>query len=138
MDERLREMIEGELKRTGGNASKVSRTYDVNHQLVRNIARSSNQSRDPLPAIGNEPEDIKSLGRPNLRDFVVAVKKDGNPEWPSKYQEVIEVARQKYDDGTHEMCQGLNSKGWVVLYCIPRVRKRTKGLNYFASMTVLA
>lgn len=73
----------------------------------------------PQPQVP-EPEDPRMLGRTPYRRWVVAIKKPGRC-WPGKFSEALALARMKHDAGTHEMFQAKMS-GWVVQYCIPRIR----------------
>lgn len=127
-----KQLITEELKRTGGNYSKVSRLLGIDYELLK-AEYNVPETRDLKRPSGPIPEDIQSLGKPGLQFFVVAVKRDGDDVWPDRFTEAIEKARIRYDNGTHEMCQGLHQDGWVVLYCIPR-RKPVEYRPYFASM----
>ena len=52
--------------------------------------------------------------------------------WPSQYRDAINVARKKYDRGTHEMCQGRTGP-WTVLDLIPRLVS-AEPREYFSPM----
>ena len=74
----------------------------------------------PPPVIGSmqrkTPQDVAP---PHMVRFAIAIKPRGGAQWPSQYQEVIDIARRRVDEGTHEMCQG-HVDGFVILYLIPR------------------
>jgi len=125
-------LILEEIRATGGNLSKVARVLGVDYFALKSRFGPTTTSGPPFrPALGPEPADIRTLGRPGFEQFVIAIKRQGGT-WPEKYREVIEDARRKFDAGTHEMFQTPNN-GWVVLYLIPRLRP-TKRRNFFSSM----
>lgn len=129
-----KELIEDELRKTGGNLSRAARVLGVDYNaIMTEYTGSVIKTRTVKTPKGDIPEDFRSLGRERLQRFVVAVKKDGLPGWPDRFTEAIRDARRKYDEGTHEMCQGLNPDGWVILYLIPRQKKVSKR-HYFGSM----
>lgn len=113
------ELIREELRRNGGNISKAARVLGVDFYMAS--ARYGEQVLPPLPKAGPEPEDIRVLGRPGFQQHVIAVKPVGGT-WPEKYTEVLKSAREKFDNGTHEMFQTTEKNGWVVQYLIPRRR----------------
>lgn len=114
----LDDLIRSELRNSGGNLRIVARRLDINLDALR---LRYPQPGGFSPTTATEPEDIKTLGKPGLQQFVIAVKKRGDG-WPEKYREVIARGRRAYNNGTHEMCQG-HTGGWAVLYLIPRLRK---------------
>lgn len=126
-------LIDEELKRTGGNLSKVARGLGLNYFALkeRQLLAQLNRKTGVHPAKGPEPEDITTLGCPGWELNVIAVKRQGEA-WPKKYAAVIEDARRKFDEGTHEMYQ-TSDKGWVVQYLIPRLRPVARR-TFFASM----
>ncbi|BCJ91744.1 hypothetical protein IZ6_24790 [Terrihabitans soli] len=124
------ELLRETLAETGFNPSKTARRLGIDYgQLISALKLQS--GRPFVMATGPEPVDIRTLGRPGLQPFVVALKRCGG-EWPAKYRSIIEIARSAYDAGTHEMCQQ-TTEGWVVLYSIPR-KTPTKPRTYFATM----
>jgi hypothetical protein len=127
----LNDLIDEELKRTN-NPSAVARRLGMNYQqmMVRNkrLNEASSIKEEVMP----EPDDISALGRSGMERFVVAIRRTTNGEWPKKYKEDLDKARQRYDAGTHEMAQG-RKNGWFVLYSIPR-QHQTKPRNYFRSL----
>ena len=124
-------LIKDELKRTGGNASKVARLLGIDYHLLKSQVAAMSPQGVFKPAMGPEPENIRTLGRTGFQHHVIAAKRQGS-FWPDKYKRVIEDARDKFDAGTHEMFQ-TSDKGWVVQYLIPR-RKRTERRYFFSSM----
>jgi transposase-like protein len=130
-------LIKEELKRTGGNISKVARALGLNyHAMLDQRKRELATRRVGITTVTEpEPSDIRTLGRPGHEHNVVAVKRQGQ-EWPKHFAAVIADARQKYDAGTHEMCQTTELNGWVILYLIPRL-KPTERRNFFSTMVVM-
>jgi len=53
-------------------------------------------------------------------------------QWPEQDREAINLARTKYDRGTHEMCQG-RIGDFTILYLIPRMVP-TAPRHYFRTM----
>lgn len=134
MDDKLIKDLAAQEVRRLGKLSRVAREFAVDyHELKQEVYGEA--SRQPLPMTTPLPKDVRQLGKPGMERYVVAAKPDGNPFWPPQFEDAINKARKLYDQGTHEMCQGLNPGGWVVLYLIPRKRKRNVGLDYFASAT---
>jgi len=121
-----------EIKAQGGNLSAVARSLGLDYYGLKGRFAPT---YEPLKtATGPEPDDIRTLGKPSLSKFVIAVKPAGTG-WPAKYEAVIADARQKFDAGTHEMFQS-RKDGWVVQYLIPHlipVPKRT----FFSTMIVM-
>ena len=66
-----------------------------------------------------------------LQKYEVARKHHGF-EWPEQYRDAINLARNKYDRGTHEMCQGRVGE-FTILYLIPRMIPTTSR-SYFRTM----
>lgn len=127
------DLIKDEIRRHGGNLSKVARAMGLNYQYVKAKFDDEPLTRKPLviPS-GPEPEDIRTLGRTNMERYVIAVKRCANA-WPAKYDQIIKEGRKSFDAGTHIMCQQTRPDGWVVLYLIPR-KKPVKPCNFFGSM----
>lgn len=127
MDEAI---IRQELKRLGGNISKLARVLDLDYSEARQKYGSPNQL--PRRPHGAMPEDFKSLGQPGLTRYVIAVKAADQAEWPERFQEAILAARENFDAGTHIMCQNTRSDGWVVLYSIPRKHPLKQPVPFFS------
>lgn len=100
--------------------SQLARALGVDYHALRDRYFQGEVTKTFPVATGPEPDDIRSLGRPGLQRFVVAIKRRGG-EWPERYRDAILLARRKYDAGTYEMFQGHHKEGWVVLYCLPRL-----------------
>lgn len=128
---REEQLILEELKRTDGNISRVSRVLGLDYFLVKQKYGDPDRYTPFRPAVGPEPTDIRTLGRPGFEAFVIAVKKAGC-RWPDRFEAVIEDARKKFDAGTHEMFQTPND-GWVVQYLIPR-ETRAAARTFFSTM----
>ena len=124
-------LISEAMKETGDNISKVARLLGIDYfALKARYPENSNQSF--TSALGPEPDDIRTLGKAGLSQYVVAVKRRGFA-WPKHYGDVIANARRRFDAGTHIMVQSIHADGWVVQYLIPRMIKM-KPRNYFSSM----
>ena len=134
MNTRTQQLIDEEILRTGGNISKVARALGLGYHGVRArlVQSMINQKRGCSPAVGPEPEDIRTLGRPGFESYVIAIKRQGG-HWPDHYADAIAAARRKFDDGTHEMFQTPHADGWVVQYLIPRL-KVVPRRRFFASL----
>lgn len=126
------DLIREELKRTGGNFSKVARTLGLDFYSFAKQYRPMAVTPFVAPT-GPEPEDIRVLGKEGFRGWVIAVKRGGSA-WPEKYAAVLQDARDKFDNGTHEMFQ-TNTRGWVVQYLIPRKRSIQRK-PFFREVTV--
>ena len=125
-------LIEEELKRTGGNISKVARGLGLDYfALKERQQRLASQARVTgiHPATGPVPENISALGRAGFQHNVIAAKRQGDA-WPERFSAAIADARTKFDAGTHEMFQ-TSDNGWVVLYLIPRLK--SAGRRHFFS-----
>lgn len=134
MNTTQQQLIDEEIRRTGGNYSKVARALGLNYHGVRSrlIQSMMNRKVGCNPATGPEPEDIKTLGRPGFEFYVIAIKRQGG-HWPDHYAAAIADARRKFDEGTHEMYQTPHPDGWVVQYLIPRM-KIVPRRRFFASL----
>ncbi|MBC2806631.1 hypothetical protein ACCS91_33590 [Rhizobium ruizarguesonis] len=129
-------LIKEEIKRTGGNLSKVARALGLDYyalidQRKRELA---NRRVGVAPATGPEPDDIRVLGRPGHQHNVIAVKRQGQA-WPAHFAAAIADARDKFDAGTHEMFQTTDN-GWVVQYLIPRLKPAPRR-KFFSEMVVM-
>ena len=126
------DQINDKIKAQGGNMSAVARALGLDyHALRQRFAQPIELLKAPT---GDEPADIKTLGKPKLAQYVVAVKKVGQA-WPEKYSAVIADARRKFDAGTHEMFQS-NNEGWVVQYLIPYLVPQPRR-QFFSTMIVM-
>jgi hypothetical protein len=131
-------LIDEELKRTGGNISKVARGLGLDYfALKERQQRLASQARVTgiHPATGPIPDDIRVLGRAGFQQNVVAVKRQGDA-WPERFSAAIADARAKFDAGTHEMFQ-TSDNGWVVQYLIPRLKSAGRR-RFFSSLTEYA
>lgn len=129
-------LIEEELKRTNGNISKVARALGLDYHALRErqIRSQLNRKIGLHPASGPIPEDIQVLGRVGFQHTVIAVKRQGDPTWPQRFDDVLADARRKFDAGTHEMFQ-TNDKGWVIQYLIPRLKAAPRR-RFFSGMEI--
>jgi hypothetical protein len=121
-----------ELKAHGGNISAVARALGIDYHALK--TRFPQQYAPLKTPTGPEPSDIRTLGKPALSAYVIAVKKAGHA-WPEKYDAAIADARLKFDAGTHEMFQS-NNEGWVVQYLVPHLIPQPKR-QFFSTMIVM-
>ncbi len=126
------QMIDDELKAHNGNLSMVARALGLDYHALK--MRNNPDFGQVQSAVGPEPLNIKTLGKENFRQYVIAVKKVGT-SWPSKYDGIITDARKKFDAGTHEMFQ-TTKDGWVVQYLIPYLVP-TRRRQFFSTMIVM-
>lgn len=82
--------------------------------------------------LSNRRQIPTDLGRPEVRSFMVAHRHVDAPVWPTEFEGKIQDARRKYEEGTHEMCQGRDLRGYFVLYLIPR-RVRAPARKFFVT-----
>lgn len=122
-----------EIKNAGGNISMVARALGLDyHALKSRFPQEQNPIKTPQ---GPEPSNIKTLGRSDIAQFVIAIKKPGQG-WPEKYDTVIADARKKFDAGTHEMFQSRHEDGWVIQYLIPYLIPRPRR-TFFSTMVIM-
>lgn len=126
MDDQL---VRSELREKGYNFSKVARSLGLDYSALRHRYGAPIIQPIVVPS-GKLPTDPKSVAKPTLAHFAVAVKANGGG-WPTFYFNAIQKARGEYDAGTHEMVQEKRKDGWIVLYSIPRLVK-DKRRPYFS------
>lgn len=129
-DDYIDKNIRDTIKENGGNLSKTSRVLGLNLEYLRakfgdQIVSMATYRPEPRPS------DIRTLGKPGMEKFVIAIKNRGF-SWPVEFTDIIADGRRKFDAGTHVMCQG-HTRGWAVLYLIPR-RRPVAAMTYFSSM----
>lgn len=98
--------------------------YAKHHSAYR-VAKALGITLDRVySAIGNEKLSVKHTptvyggrGRPELEKFIVALKHVNEP-WDNSSEE-LRKARQRFEAGTHEMCQGRDGDT-IIQYSIPR------------------
>ena len=111
------------------NLAKVAHENGVPIGLVRVVY-------DELPVTSSSFTRLSEdgWGRQELRDYIVSRKKvDGS--WPDSDNKIIVEARQKYDDGLIELCQGRDGD-FTILYAIPR-RSIIRRRPYFVNMELM-
>lgn len=111
------QLIEEEIRRTGGNLSMVARQLGLPYHVL--VAKYGPKALSTLPPACPRPADVKELGREHVRQYVIAVKRCGH-DWGTEFADVLKDARRKFNRGTHEMVQSID-QGWVVQYLIPRM-----------------
>lgn len=107
----------------GGDTSLLAQRLNLSRE---ELATRVTPAPTPPARRSSPPAD---LGKDYFRKYIVSVRHCENPLWPWADQDKIEDARNKYEAGTHEMCQG-RDRDWFVLYCIPR-KKRCGARKFF-------
>jgi hypothetical protein len=95
------------------------------HHSAFRVCRALGISLDRVNrVVGNEefPTERKTSryggkGRPEMEQYIVSIKQ-ATESWDNSLPELIQ-ARQRYEAGTHEMCQGRDGDR-IILYSIPR------------------
>lgn len=95
------------------------------HKSIFRAARALGVTLDRVTSVVGEknfhvdkrPAQYGGRGRPELEPYIVATK-NGDEAWNNNSSE-IEVAREQYEAGTHEMTQGRDGDT-IILYSIPR------------------
>lgn len=83
-------------------------------------------SADQLTAI---QERHGGLGRPEMRQFLVARRRASDPEWDNSDAKIA-AARDNYEKGTHIMATGRDG-AWLILYSMPRKGRPDPMPDYF-------
>ena len=104
----------------GGDVSKVAAALGLPADAPVSAAPKTRARRQERPS---------DLGNPNLRRHVISARNASFSTWPAQDQSKIQTARDNYEAGTHEMCQG-RDRDWFVLYSIPR-KVRTGARKFF-------
>lgn len=107
----------------GGDPVKLAAKLGISLQEV--AARAT--AAPSIPVRRRAPP--ADLGQPYYRKHIVSIRHCETPVWPSADMEKINRARNDYEAGTHEMCQG-RDRNWFVLYSIPR-KKRCGPRKFF-------
>lgn len=118
------------LAETRGNISKAARLLGVDYHQLRLLQEEIPMT--PRRVVEDKPEDIRTLSpNPRLAKWVIAARPI-DAGWPEEYDEAIQKGRDRYDAGTHIMCQTVGPHGWVVLYSWPRQRPLKNPMPYFS------
>lgn len=128
-----RDFLKEEIKRLQGNLSKLARTHGLDYHQVKEEFGGYQGELELINRPNYDmPENIGQLAKyPSWSRYVIAVKENGTV-WPEKFTQVIERARQQFDDGLTIMCQSKHPDGWVVLYSIPRTQRRKNPRPFFS------
>lgn len=79
---------------------------------------------DNTSYLQDAPERFGGLGRPELRDFIVARRSLRGPRWDNTDPNIAK-ARELYEQGHIDMTTGRDGT-WEILYAIPRMRKQPR------------
>ena len=90
------------------------------------VWRVIDENKDKLSAF---EERFGGNGRPDLRPFLVHIRRASDREWNNEDEKIAE-ARRAYEAGTHIMCTGRDGS-WLLLYSIPRKGPRQPRPGYF-------
>lgn len=85
------------------------------------------KNKDTLARTG---ERFDGLGRPELREFMVARRRAMGEPWDNTDARIAE-ARVNFEAGTHMMATGRDGQ-WLLLYSIPRQGKVKPAPGYFS------
>jgi hypothetical protein len=124
------------FKHPDGSLDKLAQALDVSMQRATRLVEVAQQSfcfgrytflkyRTPPPSLGN----------PALVKHIISVRHVSESGWPLRDYDQIERARELYDAGTHEMCQG-RSGSWIIQYLWKR-RRPTKPRHFFRHPAIL-
>jgi hypothetical protein len=123
LSDTTKQMILEDLQLPNADVQRVSRLYGIPVRIIRELACT-----DFVPP--EFAELYGGWGRPELQKFVVTRVRAGD-DWPLFAHYEIEKARQDYDLGLSEMCQGRDGQ-WIILYSIPRIHPEQGRLPYFS------
>lgn len=121
--------LQRELQGNRPNPVKIAARYGVPAGLVRFIMQES-----PSPNTEFVKHSTDGWGKKELRPWLVSRKASGDA-WPEADKEKIEKAREAYDDGITEMCQGRDGD-FILLYSIPRKRPVKRIYRYFSETVI--
>ncbi len=113
--ETLIEDLKRELQGSRPNPPKIASRYGVPAALVRYIMQESPNPNTVFTKVSDD-----GWGRKSLRPHLVSRKAAGDA-WPDADKDKIEAARESYDMGHCEICQGRDGD-FILLYAITRKR----------------
>lgn len=113
-----------ELKSGKTTPVKVATRYGVPVSLVRFIME---ETPSPNTVFTKHSED--GWGRTALRPHIVTRKK-ADEAWKPEDEAIILEARNAYDAGDVEMCQGRDGD-FIILYAVKRKKKANRDYAYF-------
>lgn len=123
--ETLIDDLRRELNGNRPNPVKIAARYGVPASMVRFIMQES-----PSPNTEFTKVSTDGWGRKELRPWLISRKASGDA-WPEADKAKIEAARDDYDAGAVEVCQGRDGD-FILLYRIPRKRPVKRIYQYFA------
>lgn len=118
-----KEMLLEELEKPNADVQRIARLYGIPSRILRDL-----QGGEQEPATFAEKNG--GFGRPELQQFIVSRTRAG-ASWPTSDSEAIEKARESYDKGFVEVCQGRDGN-WIILYAIPRLMPDIGRQVYFS------
>lgn len=112
----------------GGNLTKVAEELGLSlDEFVSELGSKFIPSPSMYPMRRRTPP--ADLGKDSMRKYIVSIRHVDSSVWPREDQIKIDDARNMWEAGTHEMCQG-RDRGWFILYLIPR-KQRTGARKFF-------
>lgn len=126
----VRGMIKDELRRSGSVPSAIARRYSVPISTVREIREEAGLSVARTRSLTEEcHEEVPD----RLKPYLVYIKPIYD-DWPETAE--IQQAKQDYDDGIVEICQGRlrrsGKRDALALYRIPRKKRDDNRRPYFS------
>lgn len=100
---------------------RVAKTFDITLEKVKDILG------DFMPKVSKRESTYGGEGRPELRKYLVA-SKFVDEQWDNLDISILD-ARQKFENGTHDMATGRDGDT-LLLYLIPRAKVQPRP-NYF-------
>lgn len=101
---------------------RVAKTFDITLEKVKDILG------DYTPKVSKREAVYGGEGRPELRRYLIA-SKFVDEQWDNTDISIVD-ARQKYENGTHELATGRDGD-MLLLYSIPRAKVQPRP-NYFS------
>ena len=122
LTEPVRALILETLKSCSGNYEMAASQLAISASTIRRIDIIYNKKFNWTP---------EGLGRPELQQYIVAVRdREDTHTWDNTDQKIIE-ARMLHDAGIADMLTGNDGMN-IILYSIPRPKPEVSRKNYFA------
>ena len=121
--------LKRELQSSRPNPPKIASRYGVPASLVRFIMQETPSPNTTFTKVSDD-----GWGRKELRPHLVSRKAAGDA-WPEEDEAKIEAARESYDAGNCEICQGRDGD-FILLYAIRRKRPIKRIYMTFTETTV--
>lgn len=113
----------------GGDLAKIATRLGISMTSV--MQKVGSDTKLSLPVKQTPPDDLLNW-RPNWRPHLVAIRHNDAINWAPEDKVAIQKSRDRYEAGTHELCQRRQGE-WTILYAIPR-RKGAGSRRFFSHM----